>query len=170
MPEVLLPFQIARRPGHAELLPLLARRKLQLRDPRTPIKRTVVLQVLRRVKEGAIVNWINRHAAVVTPSIETGQLGACSDLNGHFSLQSSQWIGGNAPGITNRWVYLFTGDAVTDGNIAGLVHRDAAHPAEIRIGRVSALLENRPGSARSAQFVPSYACSPRGSDRVVDDQ
>src|SRR5260370_16498049 len=51
-------------------------------------------------------------------------------------------------------MHLAARDAIPDGDVSGLVHADAAHPAETRVWSVGALLEHGGRSSRVAQFVP----------------
>src|SRR5216683_4651071 len=66
-------------------------------------------------------------------------------------------VGGNATGVANRGMDGAARHAVTQSNIAKLVHGDAAHPAGIAVGGVSALLEHGRSGIGTPKFVPAHA-------------
>ena len=62
------------------------------------------------------------------------------------------------------------GQTEAERHVAGLIHRDAAHPTIIGIGRVGALLENCWRGTRRPNFVPTKTdARPRGH-AVVNNQ
>src|ERR1035437_2171105 len=77
-------------------------------------------------------------------------------------------IGGHATREAHARVNRAAGNTVAEGDIAGVIHSDASHPAVGRIGRVSALLENAGRAAWASQFVPPH--SARAADRMVDHE
>src|SRR5690348_4292791 len=97
--------------------------------------------VLVDVPEGAVVNRVDRHAAVVAPAAETRQLrtGAFDDAG--FSLHLAQSVARHPASEANRGMQVVARDAVAERDVARLVHGDRAHPAIVPItGRESLLL------------------------------
>ena len=62
------------------------------------------------------------------------------------------------------------GDAEAQADASGLVHRDAAHPAVARVGRVGPLLEDGQVAAARPELVPADAGGRTGRDAVVYDE
>src|SRR3989442_125435 len=60
------------------------------------------------------------------------------------------------------------GYAVADGDIAVLVHGDAAHPAVAAVRSEGALLEHRRRRVRATHFIPAYPSAAAGGDGVID--
>src|SRR6266851_5676474 len=56
----------------------LAGTELERADPRRPVEAASCRVVLLRVPEGAVVNWIERHRAVVPPTMERVELHAAA--------------------------------------------------------------------------------------------
>ena len=78
--------------------------KLEVADACTPVKAGRGRVVLVRVIEGAVVDWINGHIAVIAPAIAgTGSLAARSSHENSFTLaQSIDGIGHQPAGPSER--------------------------------------------------------------------
>ena len=115
--------------------------------------------IFGREPESAVVDRIDRHAAVVAPSGVTG-LRAVTDTGQQviFSLHRPQGIVWRSSGITNRRAHRTAGDAIAQAYVAILIHSNATHPAEVGIRRKGSLLK-QPEMRRCgfSQFVPPDA-------------
>ena len=121
--------------------------------------------------EGAVIYRIDAHRGIIAPAVVTTRLRAGAGDQGCFSLaQRAQRIRSQAPGIANCRIHGRTGNAVAHRHIALAVHCQAAHPAVIRIGLVSALLVDAGGAIRVADFVPADAGHTASSHRVGGPQ
>lgn len=144
------------RKESGQLVALQATGKLEGSDARAPVERAAALQIFGCVPEGAVIDGINADAAVITPPIESSCLRAAAVLNDVFSLHLTQRISRHAARITNRGQNAAARGAVTQGNIAHLVHSNAAHPAMDAVdSRESSLLEHSRSSIRVTQFIPT---------------
>jgi len=73
---------------------------------------------------------------------------ALRQLSGRIAHQTS--------GISNRRKQAGTRNAVSNGDVAAAIHRNASHPAMVRIGGIGSLLEDlRRRTARIPDFVPA---------------
>src|SRR5664279_5115176 len=70
-----------------------AARELERRDPGAPVPRTVGLQVLARVPEGAVVHRVDGHGAVVTPAVQRPGLRSTTGLDDALRLHRSERVG-----------------------------------------------------------------------------
>ena len=63
-------------------------------------------------------------------------------------------------------------DAVTQRHVSGLIHREAAHPTVVAVGRVRALLKHRQARPRSChtELIPADAHAASCHNAVIDDQ
>src|SRR5204863_9688544 len=66
------------------------RREPERADPGAPVERAVRLQVLIRVPERAVVDWINGHRAVVTPTRQVRLLRARPGLQDRLRCQRAE--------------------------------------------------------------------------------
>lgn len=134
-----------------------APRKLELADPRLPIARTGALVILLRVPERAVVGGVNGEHRIVAPTRKGAQLRAAAAFHSGFALgERIQRVSRKAPGVKDAGIPRRRRSAETDGEIALLVQRRAAHPApRVIVGQVGALLINRGNAAGHAQFVPA---------------
>src|SRR6202011_5870055 len=90
--------------------------------------------------------------------------------NRSFTLvHDSGRTGGQSSGIINLRMEAAAGRAVTERHVAGLVHRDATHPAITGVGRIRALLENRRCVPGGAKLVPANAPARPGGHAVVNN-
>ena len=69
----------------------------------------------------------------------------------------AQWIGWRTTGIADGWVHSGTGHAVTESDVAHFVHRDATHPAVIRVRSIRTGLIDDRRSAGAANLVPAHS-------------
>src|SRR4029078_12503146 len=100
------------------------------------------------------------------------ELGARAGLEDPLALaHHSERVAYEMAGVAERWPDGAARRAVAEADVAGLVHRNAAHPAVGRVGNVRSLLVDRQGAARIAQLVPAAArralIEEPGPDRVV---
>ena len=70
----------------------------------------------------------------------------------------------------NLWVDAATGNTKAQRHVALLVHRDTSHPAEVRVRRVSALLEDSRRCAGRANLVPTHTDARSRRYTMVEDQ
>src|ERR1700675_2750474 len=99
-----------------------------------PIKRSVILQVFLRIPECAVVNRVDGHAAVISPTVETSCLGATSGKDeARFGLHGAQWIRDRPARVADSWMYATTGIAIANQHVSDFVHCYASHPAEVRV-------------------------------------
>ena len=144
--------------------------ELKVHDARVPVVCAVAENVLLRVPEGAVVDGIDGHGAVVAPAIDVGGLRAAADHDGGFGFELTGGIGGNASGESDRGIDRAPADAVAESDVADFVHGDAAHPAIVGVGRVGALLRDHRIVARRLNLIPAHAAAAADRDRVIDDQ
>ena len=81
-----------------------------------PVKRTAAEEVFVCIPEGAVVDWVDGHGAVVTPTIEIPQLRtrACEDKL--FGAECADGVSGCAVGVLDGGIVRSAGGAVSDGN------------------------------------------------------
>ena len=85
------------------LEPLLATRELEGCDTGAPIERTTCLQVFTCEPEGAIINRVNAHGAVIAPAVEAACLGTTTSLEDIFSLHCTGRVSDKPSCITDAW-------------------------------------------------------------------
>src|SRR5881394_252862 len=96
--------------------PLLTARELERDDPRPPrTEHEIAAEVLLRVPERAVVARVDGEVAVVAPAL----LGL---------RHLTERIAGRASGVAHGRVVVRPRRAEADRDVAGMVHRDAAHP------------------------------------------
>src|SRR5689334_13330172 len=122
--------------------------------------RGVFGRVFLSVPKSTIVIWINWHGTVIAPAIKRETLNPEPGEHHCLALgEIVERIGRKAAGIVNRWIVTWTTRAVTDGDVAHVVHCGAAHPPPEWIRGIerskSALLINRRCAAEVADFVPT---------------
>src|SRR2546422_9435589 len=147
-------------------------------DASAPVEGAVGQKVFVRVPESTVIYRINAHAGVITPSVKVLCLRASSLKNAPLALKTSQWVRRHASRKADRRVHAGTRDAVTDRDIANLVHRGTPHPAGTRVRRVRPLLVHNGCAVRVAYLIPSHGRDSRcvvrpltaGVHGVVDDQ
>src|SRR5712692_8638481 len=141
-------------------------------DLRVPVRRVSIRsQVLVGVPEGAVVG-IERQAAVVAPpgAMTLGnRFGAATLDDTALAFQRAGWIPWHAARVANRRVDRVARCAVTNGNVAGAVHRDAAHPPKHVTRCVSALLIDDWILVRP-QLVPPHSMPAVDDDGMIHDQ
>src|SRR5439155_18184645 len=76
-------------------------------------------------------------------------------------------VGGKSTGVVDLRLETRARDAETKSDASGLIHRDAAHPAVTRVGRVRPLLEEGEVAAARAELVPTHAGGGTGGNAVV---
>src|SRR6266851_6505612 len=121
-----------------------------------PVTTSTRRQILIRVPEGAVVDRIDAHAAVVAPAV-CAHFRTPTLENKRFSFHGSERIGRNPAGVINSGVHAGTGFAVSHGNVANVIHCYAGHPAPVPIGRKCPLLAYQRGCSRILYFIPPYA-------------
>src|SRR5512141_2588260 len=145
-------------------------------DTGAPVERARRLQIFGRVIERAVVDGIDGHRAVITPAVEVAGLRARAGEKYRLGLHFSKRIRRAAASEADARIDTATRDAVTHGDVAGLVHGDTAHPARAAVGRERALLHERGRAAGEIrELIPANA---RGLaalvaavlDRMVDDR
>src|SRR5262249_50846472 len=145
--------------------------ELERANARAPVEAAAGLQVLVGVPEGAVVHRVHRHRAVVAPAMEVTRLRAHPGLQRRLALRHlPKGVTCQPSGVADSWAYRTAGDAIAKGDIARLIHGDAAHPAVVGVGRVRPLLEDRRRAVGTAQLVPAHAHAGASSDRVIDYQ
>src|SRR5256885_6621776 len=138
--------------------PLLTARELERDDPRPPrAEHEIAAEVLLRVPERAVVARIDREVAVVAPTSLDLRLRARARPRNLLGLRHlTERIAGRASRVPDGRVIVRPRRAEADRDVAGVVHRDAAHPApervRVRVARcVRPLLVDRGG----AVFLPA---------------
>src|SRR5207244_2403575 len=120
------------------------------------LEASIRLVILLGIPESTVVRGIDRHAAVISPAVETVLLNptTCDDQFG--GLHRSFGIGGNTANIFNGGLNRGTGLAVAQGDVAILVHGDAAHKLGhcARATAYCSLLENGRGGTGVTYFIP----------------
>src|SRR4051794_8603412 len=79
----------------------LATGELERRDPSAPVEGAIGFQILSCVPEGAIINRINCHCAVITPAVQRPGLRSAAGLNDVLSLHCAESVGGKPTSVTN---------------------------------------------------------------------
>jgi hypothetical protein len=123
-------------PGRADLatLPsihLLARRKLEGRYASAPVVTAVRLQILRRVPEGAVVNGIDAHTAVIAP-VGPVELRACAVCDGFFFKGREVAIVGAGDTAAEEALYL----SKLCTNVHMFIRRDQMRASQIMQQRI----------------------------------
>src|SRR5207253_4468172 len=124
-----------------------------------PVKTAVVWKILAGVPERAVVRRIDAQCAVVPPAVEVAVLRTGTFDDAGFRFHRSGGVSGRAAGEADTGVNAAAGDAVAEADIAGSVHRRAAHPTIGGIGSKSTLLvQGECGIAGDggAQFIPPH--------------
>src|SRR5439155_25071683 len=164
----------ARRGGDAEVGRgrRTASRELKGSDARPPVEGTVRRDVFVGVPEGAVVDWIDRHRAVVAPATQAAGLGAGPGDDRSLALRHRpRRVAGQAACVANLWVQRAAADAVAESDISRCVLGDAAHPSIVGVRRVRALLEDAEAVAASGpQLVPPDADRAPGYHAAVDHE
>src|SRR5260370_11860406 len=119
--------------------------KLKRADPRRQVKAAARRVVFLRIPEGAVVGGIQRHGAIVSPTMERVELHAAAVHKHQRSEQGACRIGGCAASDVHAWKHVMTGSAEAEGEIADFIHGDAAEPR----GHVRPDRRGRRGTSRS---------------------
>src|SRR5215471_18781807 len=159
----------SRRSGH-RVIRISACAELEVRNLGAPVEASCRLQILGGVPERAVVHRVDAKAAVVAPPGEAAVLGAAAGLDVDLRAERAQGIRGSAAGEADRGIEAARGNAVTDGDVTGVVHCGATHPAEARVGSECALLENRGRAAGASNFIPPDTYARTGRDGMVHHQ
>src|SRR5689334_11286198 len=93
-----------------------------------PVKGAVGLEVLGGVPESAIVARVDADGAIVAPAGQAAGLRTAPGNERSLGLHGSDGIGRYSAGIANGGTNRAARCAISHGDIAGLVHRDASHP------------------------------------------
>src|ERR1051326_2174402 len=123
--------------------------------------KVICWRILLRVPEGAIVVRIDREIAIIAPPIfRYSYLNSRTREHHGFTLSEIvQRIGRETTGIMEGWIIVRSTRAITNCDIAHMVHRGATHPAPEWIRLIEwgkrALLINRRSGAEIAHFVPA---------------
>ena len=150
-----------------------ARGKRERPNARAPDETAGGGQVFIRIEEGAVIDGVYRHGAVVAPAIlelavvlRTG-----TGLQDLFGFESSQGVAGQTAAVPDGRIDGGARRAVPDRDVPHRVHSDAAHPAPERaVGRKRTGLVNRWCRRRTADLVPANAGARSRGDRMVDHQ
>ena len=94
-----------------------------------PVEGPAAEEVFVGIPEGAVVDWVDGHGAVVSPTIEIPQLRtrACEDKL--FGAECAECVSGCAVGVLDGGIARSAGGAVSEGHVAVFVGCDGAHPA-----------------------------------------
>src|SRR5215469_5113667 len=122
-----------------------------------PVKAAGCNVIFLGVPEGAVVLWIDGHAAVITPALETVDLDAGAVRQEERRLHGARRISRCPSNYGNARIDAVAGDAEAERNISNAIHRDAAHPviqARINYG---AFLEDKRRRVWISDFIPTYS-------------
>src|SRR5262249_56320844 len=121
---------------------LAARRKPERYNPRVPVRVLGNRLVLLGVPECTVVAGVDPNRRVITPAIER-VLRSAADNGKRLRLKQARLVASFPPRKPNRRIRRAAGDAVADADVAGLVHRDAAHPPVLRAAPIPSLPVDR---------------------------
>src|SRR5262249_30748040 len=94
--------------------------------------------------------------------------GTCDDRS--LGAQLAQRVTGCSYRVTDGWISGAARYAISERDIANVIHCDASHPSILAVRRICPLLIHKRCSAWVAQLVPAHADSTGSGDRVVDDE
>ncbi len=154
--------------GEVRIAAASAISELEVRDTGGPVERAGGFYVLLGKPEGAIVNRIDLHGAVVAPAIAGAFLNAGAGDDVEFRFHGSGRIARSSAGNTHGRIKSTGGtdDAEADGLVTGGVHGGRAHPAIRGIRRERTLLRDGGSAVGILDFIPA---DPGGiSDGVVE--
>src|SRR5205823_8469047 len=126
--------------------------------------------VLLRVPEGAVVDRVDGHVAVVAPAAKPTVLASLAREERRLALcELVRRIGREAARVADPRHDRRARGAEAERQVAVLVHRGASHPAPGRVRLVSALLdEARCAGGRVVDLEPAdSADAPRGDAAVT---
>src|SRR5947207_10639979 len=110
-----------------------ALRELEVPNPGPPISASHGI-IFLGVPKGAVVHWINRHCAVISPAAVSTGLAARSIKEMNLALgQRIHRIIKQPASITNLGENRRVGSAKAHGQIAREIQRDASHPTPDRV-------------------------------------
>src|SRR5205814_281688 len=143
--------------------------QLERPDPGAPVERAVRGDVFARVPERASVDRVDAHRAVIAPAAQppSGLRAGAVDDRPFALAHLARRVGGKSTGVVDLRLETRARDAETKSDASGLIHRDAAHPAVTRVGRVRPLLEEGEVAAARAELVPTHAGGGTGGNAVV---
>ena len=134
------------------------------------------------VPECAVVAGVNLHCGVIAPARQRALKGGKTETgvgslrtgavdNRCLTLwQGSELVAAQTAGVVDFRMNRAAGNAEAHTNVACRVHRDARHPAVIRVGGIRALLVHNRARAWTADFIPAHARLRTGVDGVVSYQ
>src|SRR5207248_9053346 len=143
--------------------------QLERPDPGAPVERAVRGDVFARVPERASVDRVDAHRAVIAPAAQppSGLRAGAVDDRPFALAHLARRLGGKSSGVVALRVETRARDAEAEADASGLIHRDAAHPAVARVGRVRPLLEEGEVAAARPELVPTNARGRTGGHAVV---